>query len=343
MEPKSFENTPLFPMGHPHARPRRLRKTDAIRALVQESRVHRDDLIHPLFVTEASDVSPIPHLPEAFRFPLKSLLGEVESCAGLGLKAFLLAPVVDPDKKNPQGSEAFHDQGLMAQSIAAVKARFPEIVLMADVALDPFTSHGHDGVLNAAGDVANDETVQVLCQQSLTYAASGIDFLCPSDMMDGRVTAIRAALDAHGYQHVGIISHTCKYASNFYGPYRGALQVAERSLNKKTYQMSFTNQRESLREIRLDLAEGADMLMIKPALPYLDIIAQAKVHSDVPIATYHVSGECALLRLGAQAGILNEPLALFEVLVAMKRAGADLIATYYAKWACENAQCDWLG
>lgn len=321
-------------MTHTPIRPRRLRRTPWIRALVAETRLHASDLIWPLFVQEGEGtVTPIDGLPGVNRLAIDRLVEAAKEAVSLGIPAIALFPVTPPERKTDDGREAWNKGNLVCRAIAAVKSAVPEIGVIADVALDPYTTHGHDGVLGAEGDVANDETVEALCKQALTLARAGADIVAPSDMMDGRVGAIRSALDAQGFNHVAILSYAAKYASAFYGPFRAAVGSKSNlgKADKRTYQMNPANRIEAVREVALDIAEGADMLMVKPASLYLDIIADVKAASDIPVFAYHVSGEYAMVKAAAAAGMLDEQAAMLETLVAIKRAGADAILTYAAR------------
>lgn len=324
-------------LGHPHLRPRRLRQSQAIRTLVEEHELSPKDFIAPLFVSERSTIpEEIPSLPGVSRLPLEHVLRECESLLQLGIRAVMLFPVVMPEKKDLLGSESSNPEGIAQRTARTLKDRFPELLLFGDVALDPFTIHGHDGITDAMGEVENDPTVAALCKQALSLAKAGIDFVAPSDMMDGRIGAIRSALDAAGLQRTGILAYTAKYASAFYGPFREALASGARGLDKRGYQLSTPNQREALREAALDEAEGADMMMVKPALPYLDVLTRLRARTLLPLVAYHVSGEYAQLKAAAERNWLDEEAAVREVLLSIKRAGADLIVTYYARWACER-------
>jgi porphobilinogen synthase len=332
-----YQTFPDLKIGNPHIRPRRLRKNENVRSLVQENTLQKSDLIYPIFISEkGTNRYDIPSLPGISRIPFEELLSEIKEVQSLGIKGIMLFPVTDKAKKDPTGKESYHPEGLMQSSLRKIKETFPEIILFADVALDPFTSHGHDGIINENGYVLNDETIEALCKQSLSYAASGVDFVCPSDMMDGRIGAIRSALDKEGYIDTGILAYSAKFASAFYGPFREAISSGVRGLDKKTYQLNPSNSREAIREALLDIDEGADMVMIKPGLPYLDIVSNIKNQSKVPVVIYQVSGEYAMLKTSANLNLIDEKSAVFETLLSMKRAGADLIVTYYAKWVCEN-------
>lgn len=330
--------TSKIQIGHPHLRPRRLRATENIRNLIQENDLKKTDLIWPIFISEqGSKRFSIPTLPGVDRIPYDELLLEVESAIALGVVAIMLFPVIPSEKKDLHGQQAYHENGLMQRSIRLIKQHFPNVILFADVALDPYTTHGHDGIVDHTGQyVLNDETTAVLCRQALSYAQCGIDFVCPSDMMDGRIGAIRTALDDSGFIRTGILAYTAKFTSAFYGPFRQAVDSGARGLDKKNYQLNPANVREALREVDLDVAEGADMIMVKPGICYLDILAKVRNISPVPVVVYQVSGEYAMLKLAAQNNIIDEKSAVHETLIAMKRAGADLIVTYYAKWLCEH-------
>jgi porphobilinogen synthase len=313
-------------------RPRRLRRNPSIRSLVRESQLSVDDFIYPMFVMEGeNDRIEIVSMPEAYRFTLDLLVKEVAEIYALGIKAIALFPAVPEDKKDLTGSESFNPEGLAQRAVRAIKAVVPEIIIFTDVALDPFTTHGHDGIIDDNGVILNDETVEVLVKMSVSQAAAGTDFVSPSDMMDGRIGAIREGLDANGFENVGILAYSAKYASAYYGPFRDALGSAPKSGDKKTYQMDPANAREAIKEVYLDIAEGADIVMVKPALAYLDIIAKVKEATNVPVAAYNVSGEYAMVKAAAQLGWIDEKKVMFETLLSMKRAGADIILSYHAK------------
>ncbi len=317
-------------------RPRRNRKTAAVRAMVQETRLHPSDLIYPLFLLEGERIQdPIKSLPGIFRLSLDGILKEVERAAELGVPAIALFPVIPREMKDVRGTESVNPEAILQKAIRRIKEEFPEICLIADVALDPYTSHGHDGIADASGNILNDETVESLVQMSLIQAAAGIDMVAPSDMMDGRVGAIRQALDQAGYSQVSIHAYTAKYASAFYGPFRDALGSKLQFGDKKTYQMNPANWREALREGALDAEEGADILMVKPALPYLDIIAKLKESTHLPISAYQVSGEYAMILAAAANGWIDGDKVLLESLMSIKRAGADMIFSYAAPKAAE--------
>lgn len=312
-------------------RPRRNRKSAAVRALVQETRLHHSDLIYPLFVVEGTKrQEPINSMPGIFRLSLDLLMNEVERALNLKISAVALFPVISKELKDPFGLEATNREGILQQTIRALKNAFPQLYVMADVALDPYTSHGHDGIVNERGEILNDETVRILADMALVQAEAGVDMVAPSDMMDGRVGFLRGALDCAGYSSVGIHAYTAKYASAFYGPFREALSSHLEFGDKKTYQMNPANLREALLETLLDEKEGADMIMIKPALPYLDVIAKVREATCLPVSAYQVSGEYAMLMAAAQNGWIDKEKALWESVLCIKRAGADMIITYAA-------------
>ncbi len=334
-------NSPLFffppPIQHSlHRRPRRNRQLAAIRGLVQETHLHPSQLIAPLFIVEGkSQQQIIASMPGVFRYSLDLLLKEVMALYELGIRAVDLFCYVPVEKKDAQGSEAVKQDNLLQQAIRLLKQEIPEICLMADIALDPFTIHGHDGILNEQGLVDNDATLLILGQMSVLAAEAGADIVAPSDMMDGRVAYIRMMLDQAGYSSVGILSYAAKYASAFYGPFREALNSAPKFGDKKGYQMNPANVREAIMECQLDELEGADMLLIKPALPYLDVIARVREVTTLPLGAYHVSGEYAMVMAAAQNGWLDANRIFEECLLAIKRAGADFILTYAAKRVAE--------
>jgi porphobilinogen synthase len=324
-------------IGHSHIRPRRLRRSASIRDLVAETKISKHDLIAPVFVTEVHDTrSAIASLPGIERIPLAELAMEAERIAAMGLKSILVFPVVNPKAKDAAGKESANARGILPKAIRVIKEAVPHLTVMADVALDPFTTHGHDGILSASGEVLNDDTVAALCEMSCVLAEAGVDVIAPSDMMDGRIRAIRDALDTAQFKNTAIMAYSAKFASAFYGPFREALSSGARGLDKRSYQLSTGNTREALREALLDEAEGADFLMIKPAGCYLDIIHQVRQSAHVPIVAYQVSGEYAMLKAAAQNGWVDEAPAVLESLLSIKRAGADLIVSYYACWAAEN-------
>lgn len=311
-------------------RPRRLRSSAAIRDLVQENRVTSQDLIWPIFIQEGKGQrEKIASLPGCFCFSVDEAIKECTRLSKLGLKAIALFPRIHEDLKDSQALEAVNANGLVPKAIKEFKKALPDLLVISDVALDPYSSDGHDGLVKN-GRILNDETLLVLADQALMQAEAGADFVAPSDMMDGRVRWIRKALDENGFQNTGIISYSAKYASSFYGPFRDALASAPKSGDKKTYQMNPLNRREALREARLDRSEGADILMVKPALSYLDVISALKDRVDLPIAAYNVSGEYAMVKAAAQNGWLSEKACVMEILGSIKRAGASVIFSYHA-------------
>ncbi|PIG93091.1 porphobilinogen synthase [Gloeocapsopsis sp. IPPAS B-1203] len=312
-------------------RPRRLRRTPALRRMVRETQLSVNDLIYPLFVMEGEGKIEIPSMPGCYRYSLDLLLEEVAQAYQLGINAIALFPVISEGKKDDIGSESYNPEGLVQQTVKAIKQAVPEIVVITDVALDPFTTHGHDGLVGENGTILNDPTVEVLVKMALAQAAAGSDMVAPSDMMDGRIGAIRKALDAEGYINVGILAYSAKYASAYYGPFRDALDSAPQFGDKKTYQMDIANAREALKEVFLDVAEAADIVMVKPALAYMDIIHQVRNATHLPVAAYNVSGEYAMIKAAAQQGWIDEKQVILETLTSIKRAGADLILTYFAK------------
>lgn len=312
-------------------RPRRNRRSENIRRLVRETVVLPQDLIWPLFIHAGNDDSPIESMPGVFRLGADSLFRACERALELNLPAVAIFPCIEPHLKNAIGSHAFDETGLLFSSVREVKKRFPELLVITDVALDPFTDHGHDGLLCGEG-VDNDATVEALCRLAVMEARAGADIVAPSDMMDGRVGAVRRALDAAGFHQTAILAYAAKYASAFYGPFRDAVgsKIGRDAISKSTYQMDPANSREALREVRLDLAEGADIVMVKPAGAYLDIIHAVRAMSDVPVAAYQVSGEYSQIHAAARLGWLDYKRARDESLVSIKRAGADMILTYFA-------------
>ncbi|RZL94746.1 MAG: porphobilinogen synthase [Variovorax sp.] len=323
--------TPVAPF--PAGRPRRLRRDAFTRNLVREHALTTHDLIYPVFVQEGRQRrDAVASMPGVERLSLDLLLPVAEQCVAFGIPVMALFPVIDPALKNPTGDEAFNPEGLIPRVVAALKSRFPELGVMTDVALDPYTSHGQDGLLDGTGYILNDETVEVLTRQALTQAEAGVDIVAPSDMMDGRIGAIRDALEANGAIHTRIMAYSAKYASAFYGPFRDAVGSAGSlgKSNKKVYQMDPGNSDEALREVAIDIAEGADMVMVKPGMPYLDIVRRVKEEFRVPTFAYQVSGEYAMLKAAAQNGWLDHDAVVLESLLAFKRAGADGVLTYFA-------------
>ncbi len=323
----------LILADYPANRPRRLRHDEFSRRLVREHSLSVDDLIYPVFVTEGKKVKQaIASMPGVVRYSLDTLLPVAEECVKLGIPIMALFPVIDPALKTPQGGEAINIDGLIPRVVMALKKRFPELGILTDVALDPYTSHGQDGVIDADGYVMNDITVQILTQQALIQAQSGVDIVAPSDMMDGRIASIREALEDNGYIHTRIMAYSAKFASAFYGPFRDAVGSANNlgKSNKLTYQMDPGNIDEALREVAADLREGADMVMVKPGMPYLDVLRRVKDAFRVPTFAYQVSGEYAMLKAAAANGWLDHDKVMMETLLGFKRAGADGILTYFA-------------
>ena len=321
------------PPPYPASRPRRLRRDAWSRELVRESRLHASDLILPVFVLDGHDVvQDVASMPGVRRVTLDRLYPVAEECVALGIPVLALFPVLEPSLKSEDGREALNPDGLVPRVVRELKKRFPELGVMTDVALDPFTSHGQDGLLDPTGYIVNDETVAVLAKQALVQAEAGVDIVAPSDMMDGRIGAIRHALEGDGRIHTKIMAYSAKYASAFYGPFRDAVGSAANlgKSNKKVYQMDPANSDEALREVALDIAEGADMVMVKPGLPYLDIVRRVKDEFRMPTYAYQVSGEYAMLKAAAQNGWLDHDQTMMEVLGAFKRAGADGVLTYFA-------------
>jgi porphobilinogen synthase len=320
-------------------RPRRNRRTSAIRNLVRETVLSPADFILPVFLHEDAEDTPIASMPGVTRWSLDGLVKEVGEAHALGINAVVLFPKIEEALKTRTAEECYNDDGLVPRAIQALKEAYPSLCVITDVALDPYNSDGHDGVVARDGlgelHILNDETVAILIEQAICHARAGADIVSPSDMMDGRVAAIRQALDEEGFEHVSILSYTAKYASAFYGPFRGALDSAPKDGDKKTYQMDPGNAREAIRELQLDEAEGADMVMVKPAGPYLDILARMRESTTLPLAAYQVSGEYLMLKSAAAGGWLDEKKIVLESLLGIKRAGADMILTYFAKQAAE--------
>ena len=318
-------------------RPRRLRRTEAIRKMLREHQVSPEDFIYPLFVHEKEYKEEIDAMPGAYRWNIDGLIKEVLRAWELGIRCIVLFPKIDDDLKTEDGAECFNDAGLIPKVIRKLKQEIPDMAIMTDVALDPYSCDGHDGLVDQNGNILNDETIEILKKQALTQARAGADFIGPSDMMDGRVAAIRNALDNESFQDVGIISYTAKYSSAYYGPFRSALDSAPKKNNlkkipnnKSTYQMDPANAKEALIESALDQYEGADILMVKPGLAYLDIINKLSAFSNKPIAAYNVSGEYSMVKAASQKGWINEKDVVLETLLSFKRAGAKLILTYHA-------------
>lgn len=312
-------------------RPRRNRKSETVRDMVAETELSAKNLIFPLFVLDGDKKNiEITSMPGIFRKSADEIYREIESCLEVGLKSFALFPVVEESLKDPSAKISYDKNFFYLKTIREIKQKFPETVLMTDVAMDPYSSHGHDGVYHE-GKILNDETLPILGQMALAQAEAGADIIGPSDMMDGRVGFLRHALDENNFTDVSIMSYTAKYASSFYGPFREALDSAPKFGNKKTYQMDFRNQKEAFIEAELDISEGADIIMVKPALAYLDVISQLKNTFSVPIAAYNVSGEYAMVKASSSRGWIDEKLAVSEILTAIRRAGASQILTYFAK------------
>ena len=319
----------------PTHRPRRNRKSDVIRDMVQETRLTTHDFIFPLFLIEGQNQAlEVKSMPGIYRYSADKIIDEVGQCLELGINVFAPFPSISDGLKDRLAKESANPEGLYLKTVAEIKRQFPNAVLMTDVAMDPYSSDGHDGVVDAeSGEILNDATLEVLGQMALAQARAGADIIGPSDMMDGRVAWIRRVLDENAFQHVSIMSYTAKYASAFYGPFRDALDSAPKKGDKKSYQMNPANKREALRELALDEAEGADMVMIKPALSYLDVIHAVKERTHLPVTAYNVSGEYAMVKAAAQNGWLDSEKTMIEVLTSIKRAGADAILTYFAKEA----------
>src|SRR6059058_836309 len=318
---------------YPHGRPRRLRRDAFTRDLVREHALSPHDLIYPVFVLYGQKQrQAVASMPGVERVSVDLLMGVAEQCVSLGIPALALFPVIDPSLKTPDGTEAWNPNGLVPRAVRELKSRFPELGVMTDVALDPFTSHGQDGLLDETGYILNDETVEVLVKQALVQAQAGVDIVAPSDMMDGRIGAIRGALESNRHIHTRIMAYSAKYASAFYGPFRDAVGSASNlgKSNKKVYQMDPGNTDEALREVAMDLAEGADMVMVKPGMPYLDVVRRVKDEFKVPTFAYQLSGEYAMLKAAAQNGWLDHDKVMMESMMAFKRAGADGVLTYFA-------------
>lgn len=317
-------------------RPRRNRKSAVIRDMVQETRLHASNLIFPIFIVDGDNQkTEVASMPGIYRLSIDNLLREIEECLELGLHAFDLFPNIEESRKDKYATEATREGNLYLRAIEAVKSRFPEACVVTDVAMDPYSSDGHDGIVEN-GEILNDETLEVLGGMALAHARAGADIIAPSDMMDGRIGYIRRLLDANGFANVSLMSYTAKYASAFYGPFRDALNSAPKHGDKKTYQMNPANVREALIEARLDAEEGADFLMVKPGLPYLDVIKLLHDEFDLPIAAYNVSGEYAMIKAAARNGWLDEERAIMEALLGFRRAGASAILTYHAKEVLKN-------
>jgi porphobilinogen synthase len=334
-----LHNRAMIISSYPHARPRRLRRDAFTRNLVREHALTAHDLIYPVFVLDGqAQRQAVASMPGVERLSMDLLLPVAQECVELGIPVMALFPVIDASLKTPDGQEAWNPQGLVPRAVRELKKHFPSLGVMTDVALDPFTSHGQDGVLDETGYILNDATVALLVKQALTQAEAGVDIVAPSDMMDGRIGAIRQALEAHGHVHTRIMAYSAKYASAFYGPFRDAVGSAANlgKADKKVYQMDPGNSDEALREVALDIAEGADMVMVKPGMPYLDIVRRVKDEFKTPTFAYQVSGEYAMLKAAAQNGWLDHDAVMMESLLAFKRAGADGILTYFARDAARK-------
>ncbi|PKA64762.1 Delta-aminolevulinic acid dehydratase, chloroplastic [Apostasia shenzhenica] len=332
--PASPKGTPVVKPLELGRRPRRNRKSPFLRSAVQETTISSSNFVLPLFIHEGEEDVPIGAMPGCFRLGWRhGLLDEVYKAKDVGVNSFVLFPKIPYALKSPTGDEAFNDNGLVPRAIRILKDKYPDIVIYTDVALDPYSSDGHDGIVREDGVIMNDETVYQLCKQAVSQARAGADVVSPSDMMDGRVGAIRAALDAEGFQEVSIMSYTAKYASSFYGPFREALDSIPRFGDKKTYQMDPANYREAIVELEADVDEGADILLVKPGLPYLDIIRLLRDNSSLPLAAYQVSGEYSMIKAGGVLKMIDEEKVMMESLLCMRRAGADVILTYFARRA----------
>lgn len=315
-------------------RPRRLRKNETIRNMVAETAVNPDSLVYPMFVVEGEGVKEeIPSMPGQFRFSIDEILKELESCVALGIKSILLFGI--PNYKDEMASSAYDDDGIVQRAVRSIKAKFPELFVITDVCLCEYMSHGHCGIVKENGDVDNDPTLELLAKTALSHADAGADMVAPSDMMDGRVAAIRSKLDEKGFKDTPIMAYSAKFASAYYGPFRDAADSAPHFGNRRSYQMDVRNGREALHEVELDLEEGADIVMVKPGLAFLDVLRQTADMSNVPVAVYNVSGEYSMVKAAAKMGWIDEKAIIRENLIAMKRAGADIIITYHAKEALE--------
>ncbi len=317
----------------PYIRGRRLRTSAAMRDMVAEYNLKPADFIAPVFVMEGENKkAEIPSMPDYHRYTLDLLMDEIQDLKDVGIRSVLVFAKVPDELKDNKGTEALNPDGLMQRAVRAIKDEFPEMLVMTDIAMDPYSSYGHDGIVKD-GEILNDESVEVLSKMAVSHAEAGVDMVAPSDMMDGRIGAMRKALDEEGFEHTGIMAYSAKYASSYYGPFRDALDSAPGFGDKKTYQMDPANVQEAIKEAKLDEQEGADIVMVKPGLPYMDVIRAVKENVSVPVSVYNVSGEYAMLKAAAEKGWLNEEEAMMEALVGFKRAGADLIATYFAKAA----------
>ncbi|MBD29223.1 MAG: porphobilinogen synthase [Verrucomicrobiaceae bacterium] len=314
-------------------RPRRNRKSDVIRGLCRETRLNKESLIYPLFIHDKEINEPIDSMPGCMRWSINGILEEIADAQSVGINSIVLFPAIDDQLKSSGAEECYNEEGLIQRAIREIKKNFPETSVVTDVALDPYNSDGHDGLVSGDGSILNDETVELLCKQSLSHARAGADIIAPSDMMDGRVAAIRTAMDNENFKDVSIMSYSAKYASAYYGPFRGALNSTPKSGDKKTYQMDPANVKEAVREAILDIEEGADIVMVKPAGPYLDVVATLSDCIEIPIAAYQVSGEYLMIESACAAGWLDRRSVVLESLTGIHRAGASAILTYFAKEA----------
>ncbi|MAB59246.1 MAG: porphobilinogen synthase [Verrucomicrobiales bacterium] len=314
-------------------RPRRNRKSDVIRGLCRETRLSKESLIYPLFIHDKEINEPIDSMPGCMRWSINGILEEIADAQSVGINSIVLFPAIDDQLKSSGAEECYNEEGLIQRAIREIKKNFPETSVITDVALDPYNSDGHDGLVSGDGSILNDETVELLCKQSLSHARAGADIIAPSDMMDGRVAAIRTAMDNENFKDVSIMSYSAKYASAYYGPFRGALNSTPKSGDKKTYQMDPANVKEAVREAMLDIEEGADIVMVKPAGPYLDVVATLSDCIEIPIAAYQVSGEYLMIESACAAGWLDRRSVVLESLTGIHRAGASAILTYFAKEA----------
>lgn len=323
-------------MFYPRYRPRRMRANENLRRMIRETRLSVDNLIYPMFVVEGKNVKKeISSMPGIHRFSIDNLIKEVKEVRSLGIPAIILFGIPDPKKKDEVGSEAYNPDGIVQRAIRAIKKEVKDVVIITDVCIDEFTSHGHCGLVKGK-EILNDPTLELLAKMALTHAQAGADMVAPSDMMDGRVGAIRETLNKEGFENIPIMSYAAKYASAYYGPFREACDSAPRFGDRRSYQMDPPNAIEALREARLDIEEGADIIMVKPALAYLDIIALMKNEFDMPIAAYNVSGEYSMIKAAGRLGWIDEKRVMIEVLTSIKRAGADMILTYFAKEVAKN-------
>lgn len=315
-------------------RPRRNRKSKAVREMLSETKLSVSDFVYPVFIMDGNNKEEeIPSMPGITRKTIDVLLSELEEVVKLGILAIAPFPAIAEELKDSKATLSYADDGLVQRAVRQIKEKFPQLLVMTDVALDPFNAEGHDGIVSATGEILNDETVEVLCKMAVSHGKAGADFVCPSDMMDGRIGAIREALDGAGLENTSIMAYSAKYASAFYGPFRDALGSAPKAGDKKTYQMDPANVREAILEVSLDIEEGADAVMVKPALPYLDVLSKVADTFDIPVSAYQVSGEYAMIVAAAQNGWLDRKAVVLESLLSIKRAGARFIWTYFAKEA----------